>query len=158
MTSPSTQSATDTNSNEQPQVLGTTQFTDLLLHLQIPNFMAPSSSGSFDSNDTDVSIWLHDENYDNLINYFRCRGAMRLREFRDFFGLHDLSELCVEFPELTKLQLFTIKTLLASLSDDKVSSYASKVTTNNNSSSSSNQDAPISGTIVSSSPIIGKTL
>ena len=147
---PSTHAAADTSREEQSQHIETTQpTTDLWLHLQIPSFMAPSFSGSFDNTDTDVSIWLHDENYDSLCNYFRSRGATRLREFRDFFGLHDLSGLCVEFPELTKLQLFTMKSLLASLSDDKISSYASKVVSNR-SSNSTNQGIPISAS--SSSP------
>ena len=72
---------------------------------------------------TEVSIWLQNNKYDNLCNYFKTHGATRLREFRDFFASYDINELCDEFPELTKLLLFTIKSRLTSLSDDDINSY-----------------------------------
>ena len=87
-----------------------------------------SSSSSFsNSRVTEVSVWLQDHQFDNLCNYFKTHGATRLREFRDFFASYDINELCDEFPELTKLLLFTIKSLLTSLSDDDINSYTSKV-------------------------------
>ena len=111
-----------------------------------------SSSSSFsNSRVTEVSVWLQDNKYDNLCNYFKTHGATRLREFRDFFASYDINELCVEFPELTKLLLFTIKSLLTSLSDDDTRSYTSKAVSLSSSSSNSSSSGSSSGSSSSDS-------
>ena len=85
---------------------------------------------SYVSINTEVSIWLQENMYHNLCHYFRRNGGTRLKQFRDFFALFDVDELCEEFPELPKLVLYTIKSLLASLSDDDVRNYAIKTNSN----------------------------
>jgi len=84
-------------------------------------------------------MWLENQQYGNLCNYFKAHGATTLREFKAFFDHYHLNELCIEFPELSKLLLFTLKSLLISLSDDDFYSY--KVNTNNSGNNNNNNNS-----------------
>ena len=78
---------------------------------------------------TEVDLWLHDIQYDEHKEYFKSRGATTLVALKEFFMLLELDDLYKEYPELSKLVLFTVRKGLESLKDADIKEYTIKAST-----------------------------
>jgi len=78
---------------------------------------------------TEVDLWLCDVKYHEHRQYFKRKGASTLNEFKEMFQENDADTLKEFFPEIYKdapLVPFTIKKLLAKLTDNDIQQYSIK--------------------------------
>jgi hypothetical protein len=77
---------------------------------------------------TEVDLWLCDVKYHEHRQYFKRKGASTLNEFKEMFQ-EDVDTLKEFFPEIYKdapLVPFTIKKLLAKVTDSEIQQYSIK--------------------------------
>ena len=72
---------------------------------------------------TEVDLWLIENEYEDYTTYFKNKGSRTLQEFIEFFTIMDISDLSLEYPELSKTMIFSIKKLLLKLSSNTIEEY-----------------------------------